>query len=297
MNCQTSSAAPAEDVGPLPRLAWREQREWFRSHLRQRSLAPVHSLQSVHTGISTDEIDAHFSGMPAHYWERVTEGDLVWGLETIHGFLKLIASPNAPATAPFVSWRQFPELGHTRLMLCTWDRRGLLAKAAAALSAVRLNLLRANVFTRGDSVVLDEFCVTNANGRGAVNETRLQEMKFLLDGALSEPPRFASVWACSRHKFLAAPTPLAPCITFDNDTSPAHTLVRIEAADRLGLLYDILQALADSELNVTQARIETDDDLARDTIHVIDECGQKMLDPRRLKTLRASLEAAITVSE
>src|SRR5204863_6309648 len=130
-----------------------------------------------------------------------------------------------PATAPFVSWRQSHETDLARVMLCTWDRHGLVAKAAAAFSAVRLNILQADVFTRADNVVLDEFVVADARRRSAMNETRLQEMAFLLEGALSEPPRFVSVWACSRHKFLAAPSPVAPRITFDNGTSPDSTLV------------------------------------------------------------------------
>lgn len=42
------------------------------------------------------------------------------------------------------------------------------------------------------------------------------------------------------------------------------TLVRVEAPDRLGLLYDILQTISDRGLNFTQARIETERRLARD---------------------------------
>ena len=122
-------------------------------------------------------------------------------------------------------------------------------------------------------------------------------MTFLLEGALSEPPRFASVWACSRHRFLAPPNPLPPRISFDNDTFPVSTIVRVAAADRLGLLYDILQTLADCDLNIRQARIETDDDLAHDSIHVTDRHGHQVLDPLRLEELRGKLEAALTVKD
>jgi [protein-PII] uridylyltransferase len=182
-------------------------------------------------------------------------------------------------------------------MLCTWDRHGLLAKAAAAFSAVRLNILQANVFTRADNVVLDEFSVTNGAGSGAVNEARLQEMSFLLEGALSEPPRFASVWACSRHKYLATPSLVPPKISFDNETSSESTLVHILAADRLGLLYDLLQAIADAGLNIKQARIDTEGNLARDTIHVTDGRGEKLRDQGILELLRTRLELALTVSD
>jgi [protein-PII] uridylyltransferase len=70
-------------------------------------------------------------------------------------------------------------------------------------------------------------------------------------------------------------------------------LVLVETTDRLGLLYDLLQALADSGLNVSQARIHTEGGIARDTIHVTDGFGRKLLDGRRLELLRVQLESAI----
>jgi [protein-PII] uridylyltransferase len=144
--------------------------------------------------------------------------------------------------------------------------------------------------------VLDEFSITNADGRSAVTQEQLQQMTFLLEGALSEPPRFASIWACSRHKFLAPPSTVAAQISFDNIASPESTVVRIIAGDRIGLLYDILQAIADTGLNVKQARIETEGNIARDTIHVIDARGEKIHDDRPLALLRARLDAVLTES-
>jgi [protein-PII] uridylyltransferase len=172
----------------------------------------------------------------------------------------------------------------------------LLAKAAAAISAVRLSIIQADVFTRADDVVLDTFTIAAGDGRSAVLPSQMEQMAFLLEGALSEPPRFASIWACSRHKYLAPASQHAPRISFDNDSSPDNTLVQIEAPDRLGLLYDALQALADSGLNIKQARIDTQKSLARDTIHVTNAAGQKILDQAQLDALRARLESALTVA-
>jgi [protein-PII] uridylyltransferase len=266
-------------------LPWQERREWFRAKFEQ----------SPPAGASAEELQAHFSMMPANYWEAVDETDFIWGLETVHGFLKLVASPHVAPTSAFVSWRQSTEPLFTRLMLCTWDRHGLLAKAAAAFSAVRLNIVQADIFTRADNMVLDQFCVTAAGSCGPVSDSRLREMTFLLDGALSEPPRFASVWACSRHKFLAPPSSIPPRILYDNLASPDSTIVHIEAADRLGLLYDILQTMADAGLNIKQARIETREQLACDTIHITDQRGQKILDEDLLKSLCAKLHDALSL--
>src|SRR6185436_18583167 len=113
------------------------------------------------------------------------------------------------------------------LMLCTWDRQGLLAKAAASFSAVKLDIVEADVFTRADNIVLDIFTVVNADSRGLASQTQLQEMTFLLEGALSEPPRFASIWACSRHKYMAHQGRSTPQITCDNFTFADRTIVHV----------------------------------------------------------------------
>jgi UTP:GlnB (protein PII) uridylyltransferase len=273
--------------GPPRMLPWQERREWFRTRFEQ----------TPPPGLSVEEVQAHFTTMPPYYWEQVDESDFIWGLESVHGFLKLMASPHASATAAYVSWRQNTEPDFTRLMLCTWDRHGLLAKAAAAFSAVRMNIVHAHIFTRTDNMVLDQFCVTASGGCGPVSDSRLREMTFLLDGALSEPPRFASVWACSRHKFLAVPSSVPPQIGYDNLTSPDSTLVHIEAADRLGLLYDILQAIADNGFNIKQAHIETRQQLACDTIHITDQDGQKILHDNALKSLCAKLHDVLTIRD
>ena len=144
-------------------------------------------------------------------------------------------------------------------MLCTWDRHGLLAKVASAFSAVGINIIQADVYTRADSLVLDVFRVREMEPFHVRDAARLTEMVFILDGALSQSPSFASYWACTRHKFLALPAATPPYLCFDNEGSPDCTVLRVEAPDRLGLLADILQALADSGLNIAQALIDTDE--------------------------------------
>jgi [protein-PII] uridylyltransferase len=122
-------------------------------------------------------------------------------------------------------------------------------------------------------------------------------MIFLLDGALSDPPRFASVWACSRHKHLASPPRVRHRIRLDNDATADAMVVCVEASDRLGLLYDILLAITDSGLNITQARVETDGDVARDTFHVTDAQGRKLVDPDQRERLHRCLDAALTFTQ
>jgi [protein-PII] uridylyltransferase len=168
----------------------------------------------------------------------------------------------------------------------------LLAKAAAAFSTVRINVLQAEVFTRSDGIVLDVFRVCEADHTPVVDRARMQKTLFLLEGALCDPPRFASFWACSGHRLVATPPPV---ITFDNTSAPEHTLLRIEAADRLGLLSDILGALADCSLNIDHALIDTHDDLVQDVFYLRDRHGAKIFDDARLGLIRKLVTDAVMI--
>jgi [protein-PII] uridylyltransferase len=245
--------------------------------------------------IGPDEIEAHFSGMPSRYWDRVTKADLLWGLKTIHKFLNLVSQPNSPATAPVLEWKHLRALHRTKVMICTWDRHGLLAKAAAAFNAVRINVLQADVFTRADNIVLDVFQVSEMEKSPVISATRLKAMLFLLGGALSESPSFASFWAASGHRLVAEESGDRASLNFDNTSSSAHTLLRIEAPDRLGLLSDLLQGLTDCNVNIDQAIIDTENGLARDLFFLSDIDGQKIVDTGRFTLMRKRLlEAIIT---
>jgi [protein-PII] uridylyltransferase len=239
-------------------------------------------------GVHAAELAAHFEGMPPRYWEHVTAADLRWALQLVHRF-----QARGPAAGhALLEWRDLPGARGTRVLLCTRDRPGLLAKAAASLSAAGLSIREASVFTRADRTVLDLFAVANADQPGPASPARLEQAAFLLEGALAEPPRFASIWACTRHKYLAPPPRLPPRLRFET-TPAAHTVLHLETSDRMGLLYDVLQAIAETGLGVLQASIETDGDVARDTFHLTDADGGAVTDPGRLAALRQAIESAI----
>jgi [protein-PII] uridylyltransferase len=117
---------------------------------------------------------------------------------------------------------------------------------------------------------------------------------FLLEGALSEPPRFASVWAREFHKSVPRGPQPPPLVEFDNKHSDDHTVIRVQVSDRLGLLYDLLKALGDCELNIDEARVETSDRSASDSFYVTDLKGEKIVRPEQLQAIRQALVTAVT---
>lgn len=243
-------------------------------------------MQAPPPGVRRDELEAHFRGMPPWYWESVTRAELVWGLETVHAFLaKLIAweTPGAPAVA---SLRHCPERGFTKVMVCTLDRPGLLAKIAATFSALRINILQADVYTRTDNIVLDVFQVSGMNDARPIDAERLEQLVFMLEGALNDPPRLVSLWARQFQKACDPVVEAGVALDFDNVTSETNTILRVEAPDRLGLLCGVLEALHQCSVNVAQAVVSTEGGIARDLLFITDRDGAKIRHKLALGTIR-----------
>ena len=82
-------------------------------------------------------------------------------------------------------------------------------------------------------------------------------------------------------------------IRFDTRTSETHTLIEVEAEDRVGLLYFVSQALHEEGLNIAVAKITTEMGAAIDTFYVRDEHGLKVDSEPRLHSIAATLQTRI----
>jgi len=82
-------------------------------------------------------------------------------------------------------------------------------------------------------------------------------------------------------------------VKLDSEASDNRTIIDIEAEDRIGLLYDITQALTELRLDVSLAKILTEKGAAIDTFYVTEENGLKVLDPERRARVEETLREAI----
>jgi len=144
----------------------------------------------------------------------------------------------------------------TSSKICTWDRAGLFSKIAGSFSAVGLNILSAQIFTRSDGVVLDKFFVNDAKTGNLAPRERQDKFTALLGKVLNnEGLDLAALIAReinSQPAYQAyAGERLATQIYFDNGASDTRTLVEIETEDRLGLLYVISQTFTELALDIS----------------------------------------------
>jgi len=292
---------------------WKESLVWELFHETSRYLADRKSYyeqtrierESLQTAVAenlspdyADEIDAHFDFMPDNYFRGNDVPEIVEHLKLFRSFIEHVSSQGEHPLASAVKWKALPELGHSVVSFCTWERERLLAKISGSFSVVPVNILSADIFPRGDNVVLSVFRVCDTKA-GAVTDPRAFEMvDQTLRNALDDEnfdflPLIEKAKRQSRSRL--APTIEFPTrIAMDNETHPAYTLIEIQAPDRLGLLYDILTCLDRENVSIALSRINTQDGAAIDTLYVVDRSTDaKITDPHRIRTIHDCLTSTI----
>ena len=249
--------------------------------------------------IRLEEIELHFVGMPLRYWSRVEDETLRWHLDIIHEFIDGLARSDAMLAPPVVRWRHLPDRGFSEVVVCTWDRLGLLAKIAGSFAAVGLNIVRADIYTRADNVVLDIFQVCDEQVRHVQDVSRLKQMEHLLTAALSPNAggeHALRTWmqhASEPSAADSAETAGTSLVSIDNERSDDYTVLEILAADRVGLLHDILEAISAGDVDIAHAIIVTEEGEAADVFFLTGTDGKKIRDEKRLKQIREAVLAAL----
>lgn len=163
---------------------------------------------------------------------------------------------------------------------------GTLAAFAGALAASRLDIISAVIRASGDGSVTDAFDVepldgaelTAADGdRLAASATAILNGRLDLAGELSElrrayPPRLGIV----------------PSVDVQT-TSELTTGIKVTAADRPGLLYDLTSALSRHDLRVRALSVLTYAGKAHDTFRVVDADGAPPKDTLVIARVRLEL--------
>ena len=82
--------------------------------------------------------------------------------------------------------RPFPQQGHSTVSFCAWDGQELLAKIAGSFAVVPFNILSADIYTRGDNVVLDIFRVCDPKFRAVTDKRDIALVEATLRSALTD---------------------------------------------------------------------------------------------------------------
>jgi [protein-PII] uridylyltransferase len=245
-----------------------------------------------------DEIEAHFDFMPDNYFRGCDVPEIVEHLKLLRSFFENVSSQGGHPLASAIKWKAFTEQSHSLVSFWTWEREQLLAKIAGSFSVVPINILSADVFPRGDNVVLSVFRVCNTKGHAVTDPREFELVEQTLRRALADE-NFDFLPLIERAKRQSG-LRIAPEIEFpihiamDNKTHPMYTLIEIQAPDRLGLLYDILASLDRESVSIALSRINTQAGAAMDTLYVVDRSAHtKVTDSRRITAIQKHLQRTI----
>lgn len=181
------------------------------------------------------------------------------------------------------------------------DAPGLLARIAAAITAARLQVLGAQVYSRsvsgcGATEAVDLFWVRdargNAEGVAQVMPRLTRDLESVCLGTRSADELLRErVGTASPWRERPSPAVLSE-VAVDNRASPRHTVVEVFAKDRPGLLYNVARAMHELGLSITLSKINTEGTKVADVFYVTELDGSKVAAGPRFRAVRDALLTA-----
>jgi [protein-PII] uridylyltransferase len=178
---------------------------------------------------------------------------------------------------------------HAKLTVCTKDRYGLFSKITGSMFLNRLNILEAQIHTWENGMALDTFWVEDVTKD---IERRLQQFKKDLKEILSENVLLKDLLS-KRNEPNGIKQKVIPRVPggvkINNQDSDFYTIVEVIGEDRLGILYELAQALTDHGCNIHFARVSTLGNRIVDVFYVQDEWGEKIEEKQKTEHLKQTL--------
>jgi [protein-PII] uridylyltransferase len=229
--------------------------------------------------------------MPARYFLTTSEGEML----THFALFEQFAGEGAVSSV-----EHFPEKDCSSVVVCTQDRPGLFAAITGVLTALRLDILNARIFTSTDGRILDVFRISHhRKSETVMADAKWAKFRSTLDDVLDGKIDVARLVASSQGSlFLQKRTPnVSTVVQIDNEASEGLTIIEVFTADRIGVLFTIAYALHQLGLSIHVAKISTNVDQAADVFYVTDESGDKVVDAERLEEIRRSLYLSLTPAD
>ena len=201
----------------------------------------------------------------------------------------------------------------SELCVVAEDAPGLLARIAAAITASRLEVLGAQVYSRrvgtsssatalgaGASEAVDLFWVRDARGSsGGVIQALprlVRDLESLCSGTRSADELLRErIGTTSPWRERPSPAVLSE-VVLDDRASPGHTVVEVFAKDRPGLLYSLARAMHHLGLSIALSKINTEGTKVADVFYVNELDGSKVAPGARFKAVREALLSAVTTN-
>jgi [protein-PII] uridylyltransferase len=174
------------------------------------------------------------------------------------------------------------------LTVMTFDRPGLFSRVTGVLAMHGLDVLTAGVHTTESGRALEEFRVNDPYRDETPWPRVIADIERALEGKLAVHARVAER-ARNYGRQVYNPLARGSSVTIDNTASPQATVIDVETGDRIGVLYAIARALAELEVEVRSAKLQTLGVRVVDAFYVTDRRGEKIYDDDRLQEIERAI--------
>ncbi|PIA28281.1 hypothetical protein AQUCO_07200141v1 [Aquilegia coerulea] len=239
------------------------------------SIIPRSKLSSSHSQISLFESITHISLIRDGFGFRQNKYLLRASIDSTKTVGSYSSSDQEADSVPMpiVLIDQDSDSDATIVQLSFGDRLGALIDTMKALKDLGLDVAKGTVTTEG-SVIQTKFFITHlGTARKVEDPDMLERIRLtIINNLLKYHPESSERLAMGEAFGIKAPekkldVDIATHIHVKAD-GPKRSLLCIETADRPGLLLEIIKIMADINVNVESAEIDTEGLVAKDTFHV-----------------------------
>ena len=285
----------ADIRGTSPRVwnAWKAKLLEDLFHATRAALAPGTVARTLHDGLAERQREAQrllrlyavpdgaeqrlWHELDTTYMQRHTADEIAWHARHLYWRID--------GTKPVVKVRLSREGAGLQALVYLPDQKALFARVCGFFGRAGLSILAAQVHTTRHGYALDTFALHDPSNPNASYRDTIQFIEYELTRALTtpgplEPPSAGRIPRQLRH------FPLTPEIQIFPDDKGTHFILEVVAGDRPGLLARIAYVLAQADINVASARINTLGERAED-VFLIE--GGRLHDEQALLRLETTL--------
>jgi [protein-PII] uridylyltransferase len=182
----------------------------------------------------------------------------------------------------------------TALTVVAPDHPRLLALLTGACAAAGANIAGAQIYTTADGLALDTILIQREFNTKDDELRRAERVSDVIKQALQGKIRLREAVAAARRPSARLKAfSVEPRAIIDNQSSNRQTVIEVNGLDRIGLLYDLTDALFNLNLNIASAHITTYGEKAVDVFYVTDLTGAKIESASRQAQIERTLIAVL----